>query len=174
MRTGRSLGNLADVAGSRTPEPTEHPDPDRITELERRVATVEGLLADVMQQLDRPYRDGHSKQNGHSQQNGTPKQAKPKRTPPKPAASPGDQPPPISAEQKQADKEAVHKFLKQHGDRKWQGKELRVAVKTHCNLSNKRTQLAIDALKKDGTLTVVNNVEVDGEMLTGAYQLVQS
>ena len=157
------LGDLTDFAAV----PPSDPDA-RTTALERRVTTLEALLNDVMQQLDRPFRDQHSKQNG------TPKQAKPKRTPPKPAASPADQPPPISAEQKQADKEAVHKFLKQHGDRKWQGKELRVAVKTHCNLSNKRTQLAIDALKKDGTLTVVNNVEVDGEMLTGAYQLVQS
>ena len=165
MRTGKSIGTMSDVAAPAPPVPDSD---TRIEALEHRVATLENLINDVMQQLDRPFRDQHSKQDG------TPKQAKPKRTPPKSAASPADQPPPISAEQKQADKEAAHKFLKQHGDRKWQGKELRVAVKTHCNLSNKRTQFAIEALKKDGTLTVANNVEVDGKMLKGAYQYMPS
>ena len=165
MRTGKSIGTMSDVAAPAPPVPDSD---TRIEALEHRVATLENLINDVMQQLDRPFRDQHSKQDG------TPKQAKPKRTPPKSAASPADQPPPISEEQKEADKEAVHKFLKQHGDRKWHGGKLRIAVKTHCNLSNKRTKFAIDALGKDGTLTFVNNVEVGGEMLTGAYQLVQS
>ena len=96
MRTGKSLGTMSDVAA---PAPPVLDSDTRIEALERRVATLEALLNDVMQQLDRPFRDQHSKQNG------TPKQAKPKpkHTPPKQAVSPADQPPPISEEQKQAE-----------------------------------------------------------------------
>ena len=59
------LGDLTDFAAV----PPSDPDA-RTTALERRVTTLEALLNDVMQQLDRPFRDQHSKQNG------TPKQAK--------------------------------------------------------------------------------------------------
>ena len=37
--------------------PSPLPEPDRITALETRVSTLESLLNDVMQQLDKPYRD---------------------------------------------------------------------------------------------------------------------
>ena len=60
------LGDLTDFAAS---PPALDPD-TRITVLERRVATLEGLLNDVMQQLDRPFRE-------QPRTNGKPKQAKP-------------------------------------------------------------------------------------------------
>ena len=49
----KSLGGLADIQASPPPETTE----ERIDRLERRLTQAETLLNDVMQQLDRPYRD---------------------------------------------------------------------------------------------------------------------
>lgn len=53
MPKQRSLGTLSDLVT--TPEtPPETPESHRISELEKRVATLEMLLNDVMHQLDRP------------------------------------------------------------------------------------------------------------------------
>ena len=68
----KSLGGLADIQAS--PPPTPETTDQRVDQLERRLTQAETLLNDVMQQLDRPYRDQHL--------NGKPKQAKPKQANP--------------------------------------------------------------------------------------------
>ena len=51
----RSVGTLADVAGRRRTDPdAPATESERITALEKRVATLELLLNDVMHQLDNP------------------------------------------------------------------------------------------------------------------------
>ena len=51
----RSIGRLADVVGSRRTDPdAPQTERERITALEKRVATLELLLNDVMHQLDHP------------------------------------------------------------------------------------------------------------------------
>lgn len=72
----RTLGNLNDFATT----PQLDPDTDRITALEKRVATLEMLLNDVMHQLDQPDPHPKSKLNG----NGKPKVQKSKSPTPKP------------------------------------------------------------------------------------------
>ena len=69
----KSLGGLADIQASTppTPETTDQ----RVDQLERRLTQAETLLNDVMQQLDRPYRD-QSLFDGKTHSNGKPKQTK--------------------------------------------------------------------------------------------------
>ena len=56
----RSIGRLADVVGSRRTDPdAPQTERERITALEKRVATLELLLNDVMHQLDHPQRDSN-------------------------------------------------------------------------------------------------------------------
>ena len=70
-----------------------------------------------------------------------------------------------------ADIQAVTEFLKQHGDRLWHGNKLRKAIKERCEgISNKRLKSVLETLRKDGKITIVANVEVDGVLLKGAYQ----
>jgi hypothetical protein len=69
----KSLGGLADIQAS--PPPAPETTDERIDRLERRLTQAEVLLNDVMQQLDKPYRD---QQLG----NGKPKQAKPQQAKP--------------------------------------------------------------------------------------------
>ena len=148
----KSLGGLADIQAS--PPPIPETTDERIDNLEHRLIQVETLLNDVMQQLDRPFRDLHSKQNGK------PSQAKQK--------PPTAQPTPSHSK---ADIQAVTEFLKQHGDRVWHGNKLRKAIKESCEgISNKRLKSVIETLRKDGKITIVANVEVDGVLLKGAYQ----
>lgn len=53
----RSIGRLADVVGSRRTDPdAPQTERERITALEKRVATLELLLNDVMHQLDHPQK----------------------------------------------------------------------------------------------------------------------
>ena len=166
----KSLGSLTDFQSAipHTPETTD----ERIDRLERRLIQVETLLNDVMQQLDRPFRDLHNKQNGKPSQAkqktkpvkpvkpSSPKQAKPKQ--------PTAQPTPSHSK---ADIQAVTEFLKQHGDRVWHGNKLRKAIKESCEgISNKRLKSVIETLRKDGKITIVANVEVDGVLLKCAYQ----
>ena len=63
----KSLGSLTDIQA-----PAPEPPDNRFDNLEKRIAQLETLLNDVMQQLDQPYRD---QQLG----NGKPKQTKPKQ-----------------------------------------------------------------------------------------------
>ena len=91
----KSLGSLENFATT----PHFESDTERITALEQRVATLEGLLNDVMHQLDKPNTQPKSKLNGNGkpkvqdkETNKNKKQAKaekaaalkrsPKRTPP--------------------------------------------------------------------------------------------
>ena len=72
----KSLRNIDNFATT----PQYDPDADRITALEKRVATLELLLNDVMHQLDKPDLQPKSKLNGKPNGNGKPnknrKQAK--------------------------------------------------------------------------------------------------
>ena len=84
----KSLGGLADIQAS--PPPTPETTDQRVDQLERRLTQAETLLNDVMQQLDRPYRDqplfdGKPHGNGKPQQANpaNPQQAKPQQTKPK-------------------------------------------------------------------------------------------
>ena len=52
---------MSDVAAPAPPVPDSD---TRIEALERSVATLENLINDVMEQLYRPFRDQHSKQDG--------------------------------------------------------------------------------------------------------------
>ena len=172
MTKKKAIGTLADIQSA--PQPTPQTTGDRFEKIERRLSQVETLLNDIMQQLDKPYRD-----QPHS--NGKPKQAKPKQAKPKQAKpstpkaketqkAPTPPTPAATDEQKQADIESVIAFLHQHPDRFWQATHLHKAIKEHCNLSNRRASLAEKRLRKDGHLVLVKDVEVDGEILGGAYQ----
>ena len=86
----KSLGGLADIQAS--PPPTPETTDQRVDQLERRLTQAETLLNDVMQQLDRPYRDqplfdgkphGNGKPNPVKPKQAKPKQAKPQQTKPK-------------------------------------------------------------------------------------------
>ena len=72
----KTLGTLTDFQTA--PPPAQETADERFVRLEHRLSQVETLLNDVMQQLDKPYRD-----QPHS--NGKPKQAKPKQAKPKQA-----------------------------------------------------------------------------------------
>ena len=163
----RTLGTLTDFQTA--PQPAPETTDERFDRLERRLSQVETLLNDIMQQLDKPYRD-----QPHS--NGKTKQAKPKQAKPstpkakKTQKAPTPLTPAPTEEQKQADIEAVIAFLRQHPDRLWKTTQLQKSIKEHCNLSNKRAASAIKRLRKTGHLVIVKNVEVDGEILVGAYQ----
>ena len=151
----KSLGSLTDFQSAipHTPEPTD----ERLDRLERRLIQVETLLNDVMQQLDRPFRDLHSKQNGK------PSQAKPKPKPVKPSSpKQAKQKPPTvqpTPSHTKADIQAVTEFLKQHGDRLWHGNKLRKAIKERCEgISNKRLKSVLETLRKDGKIiSFLNN-----------------
>ena len=76
----KTLGSLENFAASPPPE-TET---DRITSLEKRVSTLEGLLNDVMHQLDKPNTPPKSKMNGKLKaQKSKPPTPKPKKAKPK-------------------------------------------------------------------------------------------
>ena len=76
----KTLGSLENLAASPPPE-TET---DRITALEKRVSTLEGLLNDVMHQLDKPNTQPKSKMNGKPKaQKSKPPTPKPKKAKPK-------------------------------------------------------------------------------------------
>jgi hypothetical protein len=89
QRQSATLGSVNDFTS--TPPMT---DTERITALEKRVATLEDLLNDVMHQLDQPNTQPKSKQNGKPKGNEKPKvqkskpptpepkKEKPKKTPP--------------------------------------------------------------------------------------------
>ena len=105
----RTLGTLTDFQTA--PQPAPETTDERIDRLERRLLQVETLLNDIMQQLDKPYRD-----QPHS--NGKTKQAKPKQAKPstpkakKTQKAPTPLTPAPTEEQKQADIEAVIAFLR--------------------------------------------------------------
>ena len=182
----KSLGGLADIQAS--PPPTPETTEERIDRLERRLLQVETLLNDVMQQLDRPYKDqqdfngkphSNEKQKQMKQANpvkpkqanpAKPKQVKPKQTKPKKVNPPSL--PPATEAQTQAHAEAVITFLNQEPDRLWHGSTLRTAVKDHCATSNQKATLAMKLLRRTGHLVIVNDVEVDGNLLKGAYQFI--
>lgn len=151
----RSIGTLADIAAS-----PQGPEPDstqaQIDALTKRVETLENLLADVMMQLDKPYQDEHAEQ--------TPK---PKPKAPSKAKKKGTAETDLFLE---ADLQAITDFGQQHGDRLWHMTTLAKAIRDTCGISRKRVQKALVALRENGTIKVIENVEVDGEMLKGAYQ----
>ena len=155
-----TLGSLTDFQSA--PQPTSETTDERIDRLERRILQVETLLNDVMQVLDKPFQNKPTS-NGKPQTKAKPKAKETQKAPTPPTPAPTE-------EQKQADIEAVIAFLHQHPDRFWKTTQLQKAIKEHCNLSNKRAASAIKRLRKTGHLVIVKNVEVDGEILVGAYQ----
>ena len=177
----KSLGPLTNFQSA--PEPTPETTDERIHRLERRILQVETLLNDVMQQLDKPYRD-QSLFDGKPHGNGKPhrsekpqqanpvkpKQAKPQQTKPKRVNPPSL--PPATEEQKQANDAAVIAFLHQHPNKLWHGRKLRVTAKEHCGISNRRIASAVKHLRETGHLVLVKDVEVDGEKLDRAYQFI--
>ena len=155
-----TLGSLTDFQSA--PQPTSETTDERIDRLERRILQVETLLNDVMQVLDKPFQNKPTS-NGKPQTKAKPKAKETQKAPTPPTPAPTE-------EQKQADIEAVIAFLHQHPDSFWKTTQLQKAIKEHCNLSNKRAASAIKRLRKTGHLVIVKNVEVDGEILVGAYQ----
>lgn len=86
----RSIGRLADVAGSRHTDPDPQPtEAERITALERRVSTLELLLNDVMHQLDQPSQTSAPPKKSAS----TPKTHKPAPKPQQKQSKPKQQKP---------------------------------------------------------------------------------
>ena len=73
QRTSKSLGSLTDYV---SPNPS-HPEKESlfvlVGTLERRVGVLEGLLNDVMHQIDKPVRDQNF---GKGKGRGTPKERK--------------------------------------------------------------------------------------------------
>ena len=176
----KSLGTLADFQSA--PEPTPETTDPRVDQLERRLLQAETLLNDVMQQLDRPYRN-QQLGNGEPHRNEKPKQvkqvkpkqvnpqlAKPKAKKAKKAQTPPV--PPATEAQTQAHAEAAITFLNQEPDRLWHGAKLRTAVKDHCATSNQKAILAMKLLRRTGYLVIVKDVEVCGETLDGAYKFI--
>ena len=97
-------------------------------------------------------------------ENPVPQKQKPKGPAPKPK-KPAETSPFL-----EADIEAITDFGQQHGDRLWHMTTLAKTIRDTCGISRKRIEKAFAALKESGTLKIVENVEVDGEMLKGAYQ----
>ena len=176
----KSLGGLADIQASPPPETTE----ERIDRLERRLTQAEVLLNDVMQQLDKPYRDQHVNGKPHRSEKpqqanpvkpqqanpAKPQQAKPQQTKPKRVNPPPL--PPATEAQTQAHAEAAITFLSQDPEKLWHGAKLRTAVKDHCATSNQKAILAMKLLRRTGYLVIVKDVEVCGETLDGAYKFI--
>ena len=163
----KSLGGLADIQAS--PPPTPETTDERIDRLERRVLQVETLLNDVTQQLDKPYRN---QQHG----NGKPKQAKPKQAKPNPKKvkkAPTPPTPALTEEETQVNDVAIIAFLSQDPDKLWHGAKLRIAIQELCDLSNQQVVSSIKRLRSIGHLVIVKDVEVDGNILKGAYQFIQ-
>ena len=79
----KSLGSLTNFQSA--PPPPPETETDRITALEKRVSTLEGLLNDVMHQLDKPNTQPKSKMNGKPKdtQKSKPPTPKPKKAKPK-------------------------------------------------------------------------------------------
>ena len=176
MSKQKAIGTLADLQSTQpVPETTD----TRVDNLEKRVAQLETLLNDVMQQLDQPYRDqknfdgkphGNGKPNPAKPKQAKPKQAKPKQAKPKKVNPPSL--PPATEAQTQAHAEAAITFLSQDPEKLWHGGQLRKAIQKHCATSNQRATLAIKLLRRTGYLVVLSNVEVDGSILKGAFQFV--
>ena len=167
MSKQKAIGTLADFQSAipHTPETTD----ERIDRLERRVLQVETLLNDVTQQLDKPYRN---QQHG----NGKPKQAKPKQAKPNPKKvkkAPTPPTPALTKEETQVNDVAIIAFLSQDPDKLWHGAKLRIAIQELCDLSNQQVVSSIKRLRKIGHLVIVKDVEVDGNILKGAYQFIQ-
>ena len=118
----KSLGGLADIQAS--PPPTPETTEERIDRLERRLTQAEVLLNDMMQQLDKPYRDQHV--NGKPHRSGKPQQAnpvkpqqakpqqtKPKRVNPPPLPPATEEETPDEKQAKEAAKRLAAKQAKQ-------------------------------------------------------------
>ena len=108
-RTSASLGNLNQYTSPASSEPMPEPENiyTKVESLERRVSTLEGLLNDVMHQIDKPVKN-QSFGNG-----GLPSKAKPHKKA-KPAHKPTPNEPPSkgkgnSPEQQVAKQEAAEK-----------------------------------------------------------------
>ena len=123
----KSLGGLADIQAS--PPPTPETTEERIDRLERRLTQAEVLLNDMMQQLDKPYRDQHvngetpSQREASTGESGKASQANPAKAPageaPADETEKGEPPPlppatePETTDEKQAKEAAKRLAAKQ-------------------------------------------------------------
>ena len=126
----KSLGGLADIQAS--PPPAPETTEERIDRLERRLTQAEVLLNDVMQQLDKPYRDQHVNGKPHrsekpqqanpvkpqqanpaNPQQANPQQTKPKRVNPPPLPPATEEETPDEKQAKEAAKRLAAKQAKQ-------------------------------------------------------------
>ena len=155
----RSLGSITDF--QTTPDIQPDPADMRINQLERRIIQVESLLNNVMQQLDKPYRD-------QALTNGT---AAPKKKKAKTDSKPVQQR--KYKKQKQVEIQSAITFLEQTPEKLWKGDILRQAISENCNLSRNRATTIFKALRKKGHLEILTNVEVDGELLKGAFKITE-
>ena len=169
----KSLGSITDFQTA----PHIQPDPvdERIDKLERRLIQVESLLNDVMQQLDKPYRDQELKTNGTVPQKR--EKTKPTGKPPTPKekkATPSGQLTEKEREkQQQADLSSAIAFLEQTPDKLWKGGQLRNALKKKCNLSNRRSILTFQSIRDNGHITMFTDVEIDGEQVKHAFKIAE-
>ena len=178
MTKQKAIGTLADLQSAQpVPETTD----ERVDNLEKRVAQLESILNDVMQQLDQPYKNqqtGNEKphSNGKPKQmkQTKPKQAKPKLAKPNPkkAKKAPTPPTPATEVQTQADNIAITTFLSHDPDRLYHGTKLRAAIQELCSLSNQQVASAIMYFRQTGHLVVVKDVQVDGKQLNGAYKFI--
>ena len=107
-RTSASLGNLNQYTSPASSEPMPEPENiyTKVESLERRVSTLEGLLNDVMHQIDKPVKN-QSFGNG-----GLPSKAKPhKKT--KPAHKPTPNEPPSKGKGNSPEQEALRNACEQ-------------------------------------------------------------
>ena len=173
----KSLGPLTNFQSA--PEPTPETTDERIHRLERRILQVETLLNDVMQQLDKPYRDqslfdgkphGNGKPNPVNPKQAKPQQAKPKAEQAKKAQTPPV--PPATEEQTQAHAEAIIAFLSPYPEKLWHGAKLRKAIQELCDINKQQVDGTLRHFRKTGHLVIINDVEVDGDILKGAYKFI--
>ena len=161
MTKQRSIGSLADLQSAQpVPETTD----TRVDNLEKRVAQLETLLNDVMQQLDQPYRDQqlgngkpHRSEKPQQANPVKPKQAKPKQVKPQQQNPKRVNPPPLppatepeTPDEKQA-KEAAKRLAAK------QAKQARKEKHDALVIAQKAESAKITADACDKLLSVLDN-----------------
>ena len=162
-RESKALGNLNDFVTM--PEPVFDAETE-IEALKKRVLTLESLLNDVMQQLDKPFKDQSSKGK-----------KKPDLKIPKPAensvGSPtpkGTTAPTITEEDREKDILTISTILeKEETGKIYPARHFQKYLRERTGISANRCKMVVRKLKSDGKITTLENVEIDGEMHQHAY-----
>ena len=138
-----TLGSMSDFV---TTTPAHEPDTDRITALEKRVATLELLLNDVMHQLDKPNTQPKSKVNGNPKGNGKPKVQK-SRLPPTPK--------PKQAKAKTPPSEIITALLKQNP-------QSRAEIESETGMDTEAVTKCVTWMKKRDLIEKTTDTDTDG------------